>query len=181
MSYLQLFARESYRTRNTQTAAVIVGTIFGLFGCIVVIALVCNRNKPINAQNQRDLEAQRARERVNAQWPRQETTAERRTRQAQQARDGRAARRGEPAPPLYEDVRRQRAPLSRPLPDPPVASNMRPVIQRPALTLTADDMRRQQAPLSRQLQDRPLPDPDRLPKYEEPPAYDSPAVWSTRG
>jgi hypothetical protein len=216
MSYSQLFARATYRRRNTQPTAVIVGVIIGLFGLLVVITLLCNRS---NTQSPSDLEAQRARRRqVDSEWSgRRETIEERRTRQAREARQGREARRGEPAPPLYEDVRRQRAPLSRPLssppmesniypthhqpaptlriddvrrqraplsrppPDPPMDSTIRPTVQRPAPTLTADDMRRQQAPLSRQLQDQPVPDPDMLPKYEAPPAYDSPAVWSTRG
>ena len=180
MSYSQLFARAMYRRRNTQPTAVIVGVVIGLFGLLVVITLMCNRSK---TQSPSDLEAQRARRRqVDSEWSgRRETIEERRTRQAREARLGREARRGEPAPPLYEDVRRQQAPLSRPLSTPPMNSNIRSTLQRPAPTLTADDMRRQQAPLSRQLQDQPLPDPDMLPKYEAPPAYDSPAVWSTRG
>ena len=216
MSYSQLFARAMYNRRNTQPTAVIVGVVMGLFGLLVVITLMCNRSK---TQSPSDLEAQRARRRqVDSEWSgRRETIEERRTRQAREARLGREARRGEPAPPLYEDVRRQQAPLSRPLSDPPAVStiypthhrpaptlriddvrrqraplsrplstppmnsNIRSTLQRPAPTRTADDMRRQQAPLSRQLQDQPLPDPDMLPKYEAPPAYDSPAVWSTRG
>ena len=221
MSYSRLFSRANFRngSRKTQPIAVIVGAIIGAFALLAVMVLLVNNSKPNDAQNQRDIESQRARRQlIDSQWSgRRETTEERRTRQAREARQGREARRGEPAPPLYEDVRRQRAPLSRPLPDPPVESNIypahyrpaptlsiddvrrqraplsrplpdlptdsntRPTLQRPAPTLAADDMRRQQAPLSRQSQDQPLPDPDTLPKYEAPPAYDSPAVWSTRG
>ena len=185
MSYSRLFSRANFRngSRKTQPIAVIVGAIIGAFALLAVMVLLVNNSKPNDAQNQRDIEAQRARRQlIDSQWSgRRETTEERRTRQAREARQGREARRGEPAPPLYEDVRRQRAPLSRPLPDLPTDSNTRPTLQRPAPTLAADDMRRQQAPLSRQSQDQPLPDPDTLPKYEAPPAYDSPAVWSTRG
>lgn len=160
-----------HRRRNTPQSALITGLVCGVvaFLMVAVIIGVRRNNSKKRAALQRDPEAQRAEQRrVNGGWYRQpvpqETAVERRARLAAEARASRGWEGG-----IEREARREReAREGGPAP---------PVYQLPAPTYPSTMEQRRQWLAA----NRPVVQPPLGAEHDAPPAYDSAAVWPTRG